>query len=88
MFEDAKRKYYEVGAATGAALGTLAVAAPVALAEGESTSAVDTAITGMASTVATQGQTTVANILPVLAPLIATILVAALGVRLVKKFGK
>lgn len=85
--EKMKDRYYKSAAAIGATLATVGAATPLALAEGE-TSAVDTAITGMATTVATQGQTTVSNVLPVIAPLIATILVATLGVKIVKRFAK
>lgn len=48
--------------------------------------AVTTAITGMATSVQTAGLEVIANILPVLATLIAAIIVARLGYKLVKRF--
>ena len=50
--------------------------------------AVITAITGMATTVQTNALSVIAGILPVLATVIAAIIVATLGVRLVKRFSK
>lgn len=47
-----------------------------------------TAITGMATTVQTNALSVIAGVLPVLATVIAAIIVARLGVRLVKQFGK
>lgn len=47
-----------------------------------------TAITGMATTVQTNALSVIAGILPVLATVIAAIIVATLGVRLVKRFSK
>lgn len=54
-----------------------------------STNTVDTvvtAITGMASTVADAGLGLIAQILPILAPIVAALIVASLGYRLVKRF--
>lgn len=45
-----------------------------------------TAITGLATTVSTNALNVIAAILPVLATVIAAIIVANLGVRLVKRF--
>lgn len=45
-----------------------------------------TAITGMASTVADAGLGLIAAILPILAPIVAALIVASLGYRLVKRF--
>lgn len=59
----------------------------LALAEGE-TSTVKDAVTSMATTVATDGQAALVAILPVLAPLIAAGIVATLGVKFVRRFGK
>lgn len=50
--------------------------------------AVITAITGMATTVQTNALSVISGILPVLATVIAAIIVATLGVRLVKRFAK
>lgn len=57
---------------------------------GESTgmSAVTTAITNMATSVQTEGLNTLAAILPVMAVLIAAIIVARLGVKMVRQWGK
>lgn len=46
------------------------------------------AITGMATTVQTNALSVISGILPVLATVIAAIIVATLGVRLVKRFAK
>lgn len=83
-----KERYYKAGAALGAGVGTLALAAPVALAEGETTGVaegVQTAITNMGTTVATEGQTTITNLLPVMAPLIATMIVIGIGLKVIMK---
>lgn len=45
-----------------------------------------TAITGLATTVQTNALSVIAAILPVLAVVVAAIIVANLGVRLVKRF--
>lgn len=50
--------------------------------------AVVTAITGMATTVQTSALSVVGNILPVLAVVIAAVIVAGLGVKLVRRFAK
>lgn len=75
-----KAKYAGIPAAATLAL---ALAPTVALADGETT--VTSAVTGMASTVATDGQAMLVAILPVLAPLIAAGIVVVLGLRFVKK---
>lgn len=46
------------------------------------------AITGMATTVQTNALSVISGILPVLATVIAAVIVATLGVRLVKRFAK
>ena len=47
-----------------------------------------TAVTGMATTVANSGISVIAAVLPVLATVIAAIIVATLGVKLVRRFSK
>lgn len=49
---------------------------------------VTSAIVAMAQSVADASLGMIAQILPVLAPIVAAILVATLGYKLVKKFGK
>ena len=88
MIDEMKKKYYQTGAAIGAGIGTLALAAPVALAEGEQASATQTALTGLATSVSTEGQATVAAVLPVLAPLVAMIIVVGIGRKVIKMFSK
>lgn len=56
--------------------------------EGGTTSTVQTAITGMAQTVVDQGIATLNAVLPVMAPLVATVIVAGLGYMFIKKFRK
>lgn len=51
-------------------------------------STVTTAITGMATSIADAGLQMIAAILPVLAPIVAAIIVATLGFKLVKRFAK
>ncbi len=48
--------------------------------------AVITAITGLASTVADNALAVIAAVLPVLATVIAAVIVAKLGVRMVRRF--
>lgn len=48
--------------------------------------AVQTAITGMATSVQEAGLTTLGNVLPVLATLLAAMIVARLGYKLVTRF--
>lgn len=50
--------------------------------------AVITAITNMATTVQTNALTVIGNILPVAAVVIAAVIVATLGVKLVRRFSK
>lgn len=50
--------------------------------------AVVTAITGMASTVATNALNLIAAILPVLAPIVAAVIIATLGFKLVRRFSR
>lgn len=50
--------------------------------------AVITAITSMATTVQTNALSVIGNILPVLAMVVAAIIVAGLGVKLVRRFAK
>lgn len=50
--------------------------------------AIVTAITGMATTVQTNALSVISAVLPVLAVIISAIIVANLGVRLVKRFSK
>lgn len=45
-----------------------------------------TAITGMATTVADSALGLIADILPILAPIVAALIIAQLGYRLVKRF--
>lgn len=56
--------------------------------EGNAMDAVITAITGMATTVQTNALSVIGNILPVLAVVIAAVIVAGLGVKLVRRFAK
>lgn len=66
--------------------GTLAMLPAVALAEGETTSGtVPTGITEMASTVAADGIATVNAVLPVVAPLLAAIIVVGIGLKVIKR---
>lgn len=54
-----------------------------------STATVDTvvtAITGMATTVSNAALGLIADILPILAPIVAALIIASLGYRLVKRF--
>ena len=55
---------------------------------GSAVSAVTTAISGMASTVADNALGLCSTILPVLAPIIAAIIIATLGYKLVRRFSK
>lgn len=81
-------KVGRAGLACTAGLGAVLVPG-FAFAEGEtSTGTVQTAITGMASSVADGALAMIAAILPVLAPIVAAIIVATLGYRLVKRFSK
>ena len=55
------------------------------IAEGDPAT-VQSAVTGMATTVATDGQSMLVSVIPVLAPLVAAVIVAKLGYRFVKRF--
>lgn len=55
------------------------------IAEGDPAT-VETAITGMATTVASDGQSMLVAVIPVLAPLVAAVIVARLGYKFVKSF--
>lgn len=83
----AKRHNYVVPAVAGSMGAVMALAPALAFAEGESAT-VETAVTGMATSVATSGQSMLIAILPVLAPLVGAIIVAGLGYKLVKRFSK
>lgn len=50
--------------------------------------AIITAISGMASSVATGAADMIAAVLPVLGPVVAGIIVATLGYRIIKRFSK
>lgn len=50
--------------------------------------AVTTAITGMATTVQTNALSVIASILPVLGVVVAAVIVASLGYRIIKRFSK
>lgn len=50
--------------------------------------AIITAVTGMASSVATGASDMIAAVLPVLGPVVAGIIVATLGYRIIKRFSK
>lgn len=56
--------------------------------EGEATSTISTAIVNMATQIATDAQAMVVAVVPVLAPIVGTIIIATLGYRLVKRFSK
>lgn len=81
-----KRHNYVVPAVAGSMGAVLAVVPNLAFAEDPAT--VETAVTGMATSVATSGQSMLIAILPVLAPLVGAIIVAGLGYKLVKRFSK
>lgn len=51
-------------------------------------STVSSAITAMATTVSDAGLGLIAAILPILAPIVAALIIAGLGYRLVKRFSK
>lgn len=56
---------------------------------GDTTATVDTvttAIVGMATTVSNAALSLIAQVLPILAPIVAAIIIASLGYRLVKRF--
>ena len=55
------------------------------IAEGDPAT-VQSAVTGMATTVATDGQSMLVSVIPVLAPLVAAVIVAKLGYRFVQRF--
>lgn len=54
----------------------------------EGTSTITTAITGMASTIATDGVNMLISVVPVLAPIVGAVIVAGLGYKFVKRFSK
>lgn len=56
--------------------------------EGSTTSGIQTAITNMATTVATEGVDMIEAIIPAIAPLAAAAMVAWLGFKLYKAFSK
>lgn len=68
----------------------VAVAPALAFAEetGGSSANVNSAITGMATTVANDGIAMINAVLPVLAPIIAAVSIATLGVKFVRRFSK
>lgn len=72
-----------------AASPVVALAPALAFAEeGSGTSTIQTGVTNMATTVANDGVAMINAILPVVAPLIAAVLVAALGLKLVRRFAR
>lgn len=77
----------KVAVASASIVPVLAIVPGVALAEGE-TSTVQTGVTGMATTVANDGVAMINAVLPVLAPVIAAVIIATLGVKLVRRFAK
>lgn len=84
-----KDNRYKVAAAAGtvAAVGMPALA----FAEGESGGAsatIQSAITDMAGTVATDATGMLVAVIPTLAPIIGAVIVATLGYRFVKRFSK
>lgn len=56
--------------------------------DGSTTSAIQTALVNMTTSIATSGQDAIAAILPVAAPLIAAVAVVNLGLRLVRRVTK
>lgn len=54
----------------------------------ESTATIATAITNMATTVATDGVNMLISVVPVLAPIVGAVIVATLGFKFVKRFSK
>lgn len=83
-------KVGRAGLACTAGLGAVLVPGFAFAADGgeTTTATVQTAITGMAGSVADGALAMIAAILPVLAPIVAAIIVATLGYRLVKRFSK
>lgn len=49
-------------------------------------SAIQTAIVNMCTTIVSQGQDMIAAVVPAAAPLVATVIVAGLGYRFVRRF--
>lgn len=67
-------------------VGTAMAAIPgIALAEGETTSTVESGLTGLATSVATDGISAINAILPVVAPLLAAVIVIGIGIKTIKK---
>lgn len=56
--------------------------------EGNAMDAITTAITGMATTVQTSALDMIAAVLPVLGVVVAAVIVATLGYRIIKRFSK
>lgn len=59
----------------------------LAFAEGESSSTVQSAVNGVASTVVTDGTSMLSSLITTYAPLIAAVIVAGIGISMVKRFG-
>lgn len=53
-----------------------------------SSATITTAITNMAQSVATDGVNMLVAVIPVLAPIVGAVILATLGYRFVKRFGK
>lgn len=66
----------------------LALVPGLAFAQEGTTSTIETAVTNMATSVSNSGQSMIAAVLPVIAPLIAAVIIATLGVKLVRRFSK
>ena len=71
-----------------AGVGAVIATVPTfAFAEGEPAT-VQSAVTGMATSVASDGQAMLVAVVPVLAPLVAAIIIATIGFTFVKRFSK
>lgn len=82
MFEQNKGAVIIPAAGIGAAVATVPT---FAFAEGET---VQSAVSGMATTIVTDGQAMLISIVPTVAPLVAAVIVATLGFKFVKRFTK
>lgn len=85
MIDNARSKAVVVAAPVA---GALAVVPGFAFAAEGDTSAIQTAVTNMATTVANDGVSMIGAVLPVIAPLLAAVIVATLGVKFVRRFSR
>lgn len=88
MLDTIKNKQAAVAAGL-ATVGGVIVPATFAFAEGQDPLAgVESAVTGMATSVQTGALSIIASILPILGVVVAAVIVATLGYRLIKRFSK